>query len=173
MSKPISYLKDYHTNQKEFLFRKVLEGQLAINNYAVTRPEPDIGHDMLLSDRQQTFVYTAQLKSSFTVVPLKQGRVRRYLTNVKANKLEASFGRKYFYFFGLYEPDYEPIQFRIGCIPSSFFEDYWEFLIQKKLQKDGRVLLEIDYYIDEERYFMFMQPLVEVTGYFENFDAIS
>jgi hypothetical protein len=171
MAKPINYLKDMHPNQKEFLFRKVLEAMLAFENYFLSRPEPDIGHDMMLLDKQQLYVCHAQCKSMFTASPVKGGK--RYLTNIKGRRLLASLERKYIYFIGLYEPDYKPLQFHIACIPSSFFVTYWDLLMKKKPQKDGRLPIEIDYYIDEGRYFMFPKQQVEVTEYFNNFDAIN
>jgi hypothetical protein len=97
----------------------------------------------------------------------------RYLTNIRASRLESSFGKKFLYFFGLYIDDTDPPDFHIGCVPSYFFENHWEFLKERKLQKDGRINIEIDFHIDEGRFFVFMYPLVEVTDYFRSFDAIA
>jgi hypothetical protein len=44
---------------------------------------------------------------------------------------------------------------------------------REETSKDGRINIEIDYYVSEERFFMFMDPLVEVTEYFTSSDAIA
>ena len=167
-------LEQYGNDIKEILFRTTVEQQLALNNYKITRPAPDTGQDIWILDRRRKYICPAQLKSSFSSKSIRKGAIRRYLVNIKTNKLEGSFSDKFLYFFGLYIPDTSPPLFHIGCIPSSFFESHWEFLTQKKLKLkvNGRINIEIDHHVNDGTFFMFTNPLVEVTAYFQNFDAI-
>ena len=172
---PYAPYKELDNSQKEIIFRATLERDLALNNYRISRPSPDIGQDIWILDRKQNFICPAQLKSSFAIKYIQRGAIRRYIVNIKVRRLEASFGRKFLFFFGLFIPDTYPPDFHIGCIPSPFFETHWEFLRQKKLKikLNGRINLEIDHYVNDGKFFMFTRPLIEVTEYFKNFNAIS
>lgn len=165
------YLKHLDNAQKEYLFRADLARRLTVLNYMIAKPEPDVGEDVWIASRDQAVIFPAQLKSSYGIWHLQHGKVRKYTTTIKATKLQSSFGRVFFYFFGLYEPKSNPVWFHIGCVPSSFFQEHWEFLLQQRLQKDGRLNIEIYHSVEDETYFMFY-PLVEVTTYFNNLDAI-
>jgi hypothetical protein len=167
------YLKHLDNSQKEYLFRADLARRLTVLNYMIAKPEPDVGEDVWIARRDEVSIYPAQVKASYGVRYIQNERIRRYITTIKAAKMSASFGRKFIYFFGLYIPDSNPVEFQVGCIPSSFFEAYFEFLMEQRYQRKNRRLnIEIDHNVPDGRFFMFRQS-IEVTDYFKRFDAIS
>ena len=178
--KTIKYYPELNSHQKEAWLRSDVKIRLAIKNFLVAIPEPDIGEDIWFSRPNQDdyFIYAAQIKSSFTVRPLREDRLRRYQFSISLNRLESSLQRKFFYFFGLYNPDSN--NFLVGCFPSSFFHDHWDFIKQKKISiiksyqgiHKTRVNIEIDYDLDTKEFFIFMKPPINATLFFNSFDAI-
>lgn len=174
----ISSFEYMETNQKEVYFQSILKAQLLMKEFVVAIPEPDIGDDIWVTGlgREDPIIYPSQIKSAFACQPLKHGNVRRYIINIKHHKLQSTLTRRYIYFFGLYDPAFEPNKFHIGCIPSSFFLEHWTFLDENKVTQDRyskRVNLNIDYYIRENEYYIFGKPLVPISMYFNNFSAIA
>ena len=174
----ISNFEHMETNQKEVIFQSILKAQLLLKEFVVAIPEPDIGDDIWITDLrgEDYIIYPAQIKSAYAHQPLKKGNVKRYIINIKYHKLKSTLERKYIYFFGLYDPDFGPNKFHIGCIPSTFFLDHWDFLNKKKVAQDKytkRVNLNIDYYVSEDEYYIFGKPLVPISMYFNNFSAIA
>jgi hypothetical protein len=166
----ITHFKQMDNNQKETLFKSILKAQLVMKNYIVAIPEPDIGDDIWVTslEKEDYVIHPAQIKSAFTWQVLQQENVKRYLINIKLHKLQNTLTRKYIYFFGLYDPEHEPDKFHIGCIPSSFFLEHWDFLTRQRVsptQYNKRVNLNFDYYVKGKEYFVFAKPLVNIMNW--------
>jgi len=169
-------LESMNNNQKGAYFLAILKAKLLLSGFIAAVPEPDIGDDLWIAkpNHAQGQIYASQVKSAYTYKELFGGTIRRYLTNIKLPNLARSSPVSYLYFFGLYDEPYLPDRFHIACIPSTFFQDHWSH-VQGKIVKAtyvSRVDLHFDYQIQEKQYFLFVKPHVEVTQFFDNFDAI-
>lgn len=183
MTKYISYFKNMNYEQKESIFLGYLKAQLLLNNYIVATPEPDIGEDIWVANNniENHHIYPAQIKSAFMYLPLDNGKIKRYIVNVKSKRFESALHKKFYYFIGLYDPEYEAGLFHIACIPSSFFLDHWEFLSRTKRANTKsyqgsdkqRINLHFDYFVEENKYYAFSKPLVDVTRFFRDFKELS
>ena len=182
MNRYISHFEHMTYEQKEAIFQGHLKSLLTMKDFILAIPEPNIGEDIWVTRNQpDSQIYPAQVKSAFMWQQIKDGRAKRYVVNIKAHRFESTLHRKFFYFFGFYDPGFRSGSFHVGCIPSSFFLEHWDFLTKKKLItiKDyqsphkERINLAFDYYVDENEYFVFVKPLVNVTNFFKDFSVIS
>lgn len=183
MTKYISHLQNMTYEHKEAIFLGHLKSKLLLNNFLVATPEPDMGDNIWFANHsvENYQIYPAQIKSAFMYQWVKKGESKRFVVNVKSRRFESSLRKKFFYFFGLYDPDHTSGEFHIGCIPSSFFLEHWDFLSTTKRitaknyqgTDKQRINLYFDYSVTENKYYAFSKPLVDVTRFFKGFDEIS
>ena len=182
MANYVSYFTDMTYEHKESIFLGYLKAQLLLNNYLVATPEPDIGEDIWVAknNKNDYQIHPAQIKSAFMYQWVKMGEVKRYVVNVKSRRFEDTLRRKFYYFFGLYDPERKAGLFHVACIPSSFFLEHWDFLTSTKRittknyqgTDKQRINLYFDYSPAEDEYYAFSKPLVNVTRSFKNFNEI-
>ena len=183
MAKYISYFKEMEHEQKELIFLGYLKSQLLLNNFFVATPEPDIGEDIWVANNniENYQIHPAQIKSAFTFQWVHKGERKRYVVNIKARRFESTLQRKFYYFFGLYDPEHIPGSFHVACIPSSFFLEHWDFLTKlselRKKNHQGSDKQQINLYFDysskENKYYAFSKPLEDVTRFFRDFNEIT
>lgn len=183
MTEYISFFKNMTHEHKESIFLGYLKAQLLLNNYLVATPEPDIGEDIWVANNNvdDYHIHPAQIKSAFTYQWINKGEAKRFVVNIKAKRFESTLKKKFYYFFGLYDPDHTSGFFHIACIPSSFFLEHWEFLSRTKRitaknyqgSDKQRINLHFDYFITDNKYYAFSKPLVDVTRYFKDFNELS
>lgn len=175
MTESISFFKDMANDQKEAIFLGYLKAQLLLKNYVVATPEPDLGEDIWFAknDPEDYHIHPAQIKSAYMYQWTKKGTSKRFIINIKAGRFESTLRKKFYYFFGFYDPEHRSGLFHIACIPSSFFLEHWDFLsttkriTAKNSQGDReRINLYFDYSVTEDKYYAFSKPLVDVTSFF-------
>jgi len=182
MTKYFSYYKEFGHEHKESIFLGYLKSQLLLNNFLVATPEPDIGEDIWVAKNniESYQIYPAQIKSAFMYQLVNKGEDKRYLLSIKFRRFESTLQRKFYYFFGLYDPDRISGLFHIACIPSSFFLEHWDFLTNtkritaKKYQGSDKqkINLYFDYSLVKNEYYAFSKPRVNVTRFFRDFNEI-
>jgi hypothetical protein len=183
MTDYVSYFTEMTHEHKESIFLGYLKTQLLLNNYLVATPEPDIGEDIWVANNNNDnyHIHPAQIKSAFMYQWINKGGAKRYVVNIKSRRFESTLQKKFYYFFGLYDPEHKSGLFHIACIPSSFFLEHWEFLTTtKRITANNypgtdkqRINLYFDYYLAKDEYYAFSKPLVNVTRYFKDFSTIS
>jgi len=134
--------------QKEAPFVFALQAELMYEGFVVAVPQPDLrGGDLWFAREEDSFIYRAQAKSSWTPVTFKKSPREQYLFLIPFDLFRIALHQPYFaYFFGI--PD-KNRRFHRACIPAKQFRGKY-FRVYKYAQT--RFAIGLSLVKDDEKY---------------------